>query len=60
LGPKHAIRQRGAVSPVAAPLPAGQEGESPLLGADGQSVLHDTRELDYMTHFVLRMFEDTT
>lgn len=39
---------------------AGQEGEPPLLGEEGQRVLHDCRELDYMTHIVLRMFENTT
>ncbi|KAL4445780.1 hypothetical protein ABPG77_008979 [Micractinium sp. CCAP 211/92] len=38
----------------------GQEGEPPLLGEEGQRVLHECRELDYMTHIVLRMFENTT
>ncbi|KAI3438574.1 hypothetical protein D9Q98_001000 [Chlorella vulgaris] len=38
----------------------GHEGEAPLLGEDGQGVLHDCRELDYMTHIVLRMFENVT
>lgn len=37
----------------------GHEGEAPLLGEDGQRVLHDCRELDYMTHIVMRMFENT-
>ncbi len=41
-------------------LDAGQEGEPPLLGEEGQRVLHECRELDYMTHIVLRMFENTT
>jgi len=41
-------------------LNVGQEGEPPLLGEDGQRVLHECRELDYMTHIVLRMFENTT
>ena len=43
-----------------APTCAGSEGEPPLLGEDGQRVLHGCMELDYMTHIVLRMFENTT
>ena len=39
---------------------AGSEGEAPLLGEDGQRVLHGCMELDYMTHIVLRMFENIT
>ncbi|EFN57696.1 hypothetical protein CHLNCDRAFT_57228 [Chlorella variabilis] len=38
----------------------GHEGEAPLLGEEGQQVLHECRELDYMTHIVLRMFENIT
>lgn len=41
------------------PAPPGSEDEGPLLGEDGQRVLHGCRELDYMTHIVLRMFENT-
>lgn len=36
----------------------GNEGEEPLLGADGLRVLRACEELDYMTHIVLRMFEN--
>jgi hypothetical protein len=45
---------------LACPVSVGHEGEAPLLGEDGQGVLHDCRELDYMTHIVLRMFENVT
>lgn len=52
--------RKGCSSSTAAAVRAGQEGEPPLLGEDGQRVLHECRELDYMTHIVLRMFENTT
>ena len=42
------------------PSPAGPEGEPPLLGEDGLRVLRACEELDYMTHIVLRMFENMT
>ena len=42
------------------PPPTGNEGEEPLLGADGLRVLRACEELDYMTHIVLRMFENMT
>ncbi len=38
----------------------GNEGEEPLLGEDGLRVLRACEELDYMTHIVLRMFENMT
>ena len=34
------------------------EGEGALLSEEGQRLLHANRELDYMTHIVLRMFEN--
>jgi hypothetical protein len=46
-------------SPLHPNLCAEREGEAPLLGQDGLAVLHECRELDYMTHIVLRMFENT-
>lgn len=36
------------------------EGEDGLLSEDGQELLHENRELDYMTHWVLRMYENKT
>ncbi len=64
--PLHHMRlPHGTDRPLAPlrPLPAaapGPEGEPPLLGEEGQRVLHECRELDYMTHIVLRMFEITS
>lgn len=57
------IPPRAMLTPLLPCLPscaAGSEGEAPLLGEDGQRVLHGCMELDYMTHIVLRMFENTT
>ncbi|GAB4823839.1 hypothetical protein N2152v2_010885 [Parachlorella kessleri] len=36
------------------------EGEEGLLSEEGQRLLHENRELDYMTHWVLRMYENKT
>ena len=43
----------------ACPRGAGSEGEPALLGSEGQQLLHECLELDYMTHIVMRMFENT-
>lgn len=39
---------------------AGMEGEEGVLSEEGQALLHENRELDYMTHWVLRMYENKT
>ena len=36
------------------------EGEEGLLSEERQRLLHENRELDYMTHWVLRMYENKT
>jgi hypothetical protein len=53
-----------AAAAAAAPPPGGDaaaaDAGAPLLSPDGRAVLSSCRELDYMTHFVLRMFESTS
>lgn len=41
-------------------MPPGPANTGPLLTEGGEAFLHNTPELDYMTHIVLRMFENKT
>ena len=41
-------------------MPPGPTSTGPLLTEGGEAFLHNTPELDYMTHIVLRMFENKT